>query len=136
MVDNKYELARCFQKNPDGSILELNPKALDRHQITEEEMNRIFMEEEAPPEEGLMLDQSPHRAQAASFTRDRGESVGAAESSHLNDSKYAHGLDLLNEEEEEGGSDEEDVNEESRLSVHNRPSAGDLRHSLLKKKMQ
>lgn len=32
--DNEYELARCFQKNPDGSILELNPKALDRQSIT------------------------------------------------------------------------------------------------------
>ena len=55
----------------------------------------------------------------------------------MNDSKYPqHGLDLLQEEDEDAGSDEEDANEESRLSVHNRPSAGNLRHSLLKKKMQ
>ena len=33
-IDEKFELSRCFQKNPDGSILELNPQALDRQKIS------------------------------------------------------------------------------------------------------
>ena len=64
-------------------------------------MNKIFMEDEAPPEEGLLFDE-PQRGQAASFTRNRDESEGGT--SHLNDSKYPqHGLDLLHEEDEEAG---------------------------------
>lgn len=91
------------------------------------------MEEEARPEEGLILEEDlipPQRGSAASRGR-RDSSPEDMYGSRMDHSAMKHGLDLL--PEEEGSEDEEDANEESRLSMHGRQEGRD---SLLKKKMQ